>query len=363
MADQTTRPSFTLPFVSVDGLRQNTAVGFALDWGGMAISALVALIGALYYVQSTAVLRPLYDDSYITLTFARNLAEHGKLTFDGVHWSTGATSPLHVVLLATLLKLGAAPFFASMAFGVACQVALAAGVYLLTWSIFRDRFAALCGGCAIALTSYATMDAGNGLETGLFMSLLAFGFASYFLAHTRRARIIPGVLIGLAVLTRPEGIFLIPAVLVYHWIERPQGQPLIEYVKDAVALAGPGCVAFGGMLLLSLAVNGTIRRHRERQAAFLPGVPLASRGQDLDGRRPGRAVHRPDHPADRARVHHGKASRSSVHRLLLGTGADVLRAAVPRRPRALLLPLSAPDAAVHRRVRRCRASLIWCRSR
>ena len=218
MADQTARRPFALPFASVDSLRQNSLAAFALDWGGMAISAFVSLIGSLYYVQSTRVLRPIYDDSYITLTFARNLAEHGKLTFDGVHWSTGATSPLHVAILATLLKLGAAPFFASMAFGVACQVALAAGVYLLTWSIFRDRLAALCGGCAIALTSYAAMDAGNGLETGLFMALLAFTFASYFLTSTRRGRLIPGVLIALAVLTRPEGMFLLPAIVVYHWL-------------------------------------------------------------------------------------------------------------------------------------------------
>ena len=52
------------------------------------------------------------------MTFARNLAEHGKLSFDGVTWSTGATSPLHVSIMALLLKLGVAPITVDVYVGV-----------------------------------------------------------------------------------------------------------------------------------------------------------------------------------------------------------------------------------------------------
>src|SRR5687767_4475762 len=111
------------------------------EWAGLPVSMLAALATALHYVRSPEVLRPTWDDSYITLIFARNLAEHGKLSYDGVGWATGATSPLHVALLAVPIKLGAEPVFTAIAMGVAFSVLLAAAVYLLAWAVFRSHFA------------------------------------------------------------------------------------------------------------------------------------------------------------------------------------------------------------------------------
>ncbi|HWO74258.1 MAG TPA: hypothetical protein VNN21_11950 [Dehalococcoidia bacterium] len=224
----------------------------------MAFTAAVGLIAALYYVRAPDHLRPIFDDSYITLTFARNLADTGKLSFDSVNWTTGATSPLHVFLLAGLLKLGAAPFFTTIAFGVACNAALAAGVYLLAWALFRSRLASLLAALAISFTSYTALDAGNGLETSLFMALLAFALASYFLDRTPRGRAVTGFLIALLVLTRPEGAFMLPAVVIYRWIERAPGEPLRDYVRDCVLLAGPGTLAVAALALYSLVVSGSI---------------------------------------------------------------------------------------------------------
>jgi len=146
----------------------------------------------------------------------------------------------------------------TIAIGVVCNAALAVGVYLLAWALFRSRLASLLAALAISFTSYAALDAGNGLETSLFMALLAFALASYFLDRSRRGRAVTGVLIALLVLTRPEGGFMLPAVVVYRWIERPAGEPLRDYVRDCALLAGPGTLAVATLVLYSLAVSGSI---------------------------------------------------------------------------------------------------------
>src|SRR5688500_12028527 len=160
---------------------------------------LVALASALLYVRATPEMRPIFDDIYISLTFARNIAAHGKLSFDGESWSTGATSTLHVIVLAVMLKLGFAPFFTSIAVGVGGMMLLAAGVYMLAWAIFRDKIAALGGAIAISFMCYVPLDAGNGLETTLFMAMVAWAAATYFLSDSPRARILTGAFICLAV--------------------------------------------------------------------------------------------------------------------------------------------------------------------
>ncbi len=76
---------------------------------------------------------------------------------------------------------------------------------------------------------YTALDAGNGLETSLFMALVAFVGAGLFMWKTRIGRLVTGVLIALAILTRPEGGFLLPAVAIYAWVDRPEGQKLVDY--------------------------------------------------------------------------------------------------------------------------------------
>jgi hypothetical protein len=247
----------TLPALPA-GLQQNRAVAVLTEWYGLPLSALLGLVASLIYVLAPDTMRPIFDDSYISLTYAQNLADHGKLSFDGQSWSTGATSPLHVLIMAVPIALGFDPFRVSIGVGVLSHVALCVGVYLLTWAVFRSKLAAILGALAIAFTSFAALDSGNGLETSLFMALLSFAMASFLLLPTTRGRSITGVLIALLIWTRPEGAFLLPAVLVYRWLERPAGETVRTYLDDALLLVAPGVFALGTLVLYSLVVNGTI---------------------------------------------------------------------------------------------------------
>jgi hypothetical protein len=221
-------------------------------------AGVIGLVAALEYVRSPGVIRPIFDDSYISLHFARNLAEHGKLTFDGTNWSTGATSPLHVALIALGIKYGGEPIMTGIVIGVASHVGLAVSVYALTWAIFRSMLGGLLAAAAISFTALAAVDAGNGLETSLFMALVTASMAAFFLARRWYSKLFAGVLIGLAILTRPEGAFLLPAVFIYRFIAREKGEPFLYFVRDALLLCGPGTAALAFIAGLSLAVNGSI---------------------------------------------------------------------------------------------------------
>ncbi len=241
----------------MSGLLSHTS-SLLRDWYGLPLAALAGLLAALYYVLDPDVMRPIFDDSYISLAYAQNLADHGKLSFDGQAWSSGATSPLHVFVLAVVLKLGLEPFQASVYVGVASHALLSSAVYLLAWSIFRSRLTAALAALTIAFTSYAALDAGNGLETSLFMALVSLAMASFFLGKSPRARALTGALIALTFLTRPEGGFLVPAVLIYSWIDRDRADPLTSFFRDDLLLTAPAALAFGGISLYHLIVSDNI---------------------------------------------------------------------------------------------------------
>jgi hypothetical protein len=231
---------------------------FLIYWHGIPLAAALALLSAYIYVSSPRTLTPIFDDSYISATFARNLAEYGKLTFDGVTWSTGATSPFHVAIMAVLIKAGMDPITSGIAVGIASHALLAIGVYLLAFALFRTRLAALLAAAAIAFTPYAALDAGNGLETSLFMALVAFSSAFLFMWKTPTGRLVTGILLALSILTRPEGAFLLAAAVVYRWVDRAEGETLMEFARDAVLLAAPGVLVFGAMQAYSLAVSDIV---------------------------------------------------------------------------------------------------------
>ncbi len=248
----------SLPYTQMlSGLHGRSTVQIAARLS-LPLAAVIGLVASLVFVLAPGTNRPIFDDSYISLTYARNLAEIGKLSFDGETWSTGATSPLHVVIMAVPIALGIDPFSVSLGVGILSHALLAIGVYLLGWAIFHNRLAAFIGAFAISTAGLAVLDSGGGLETSLFMALLAFSMASYLLDGSPRGRLLTGVLIALLVWTRPEGALMLPAILVYRWIDRTEGEPLRDYAADGARLALPGLFAGGTIALLSLLVNGTL---------------------------------------------------------------------------------------------------------
>jgi hypothetical protein len=243
----------------------------------------IALVAALVYVWTPSTVAPTFDDSYISLSFARNLAEHGMLSFDGEHWQTGATSPLHVFSVAWLIRLGLSPIDASVSLGVACTVWLAIATYFLGWAVFRQRHVALLSGVFIATTPYVAFDAGNGLETSLFMALVTTTFAVFLLTPTVRGRMATGTLIGIAVLVRPEALALAPAVLLYRYVMRRKDETLNELIEDAFLLVGPAVLMFQINILYSVLAGDSFLGTAGAKMAFFQEEHWPIRQKLADG--------------------------------------------------------------------------------
>ena len=139
------------------------------------------------------------DDSWIHLSYAKNLLRCGYFTYNPGEIETGATSPLWAVILAAFLGVLRQPALAGKAAGLLCATACV-GASFVELRRVGGRVAAWTGALLLALDPMWVMSAGSGMEialTGLLLVLLA---RELRLARPARA----GMWMGLLVLARPD---------------------------------------------------------------------------------------------------------------------------------------------------------------
>jgi hypothetical protein len=159
------------------------------------------------------------DDTYIHLQYARSIVKGHPFQYHrGDGYSTGSTSPLYAVLLA--------PFVAVELDGTrAVPVTLLLGgvwlalTFLLLLRLGRQLGSPLAGWAAAALSctwGFVWICYFGGMETGLWVTLI-LAAASSFVAWSRQADPRPRswtmISAGLLPLVRPEGLFLLVALL------------------------------------------------------------------------------------------------------------------------------------------------------
>ena len=198
------------------------------------------------------------DDAWIHQTYARNLAETGQLAYLPGQPSAGSTSPAWSFLLSVGYLLGIDFRLWAYALGALSLAATAWLVYRLTLRLTpRQPVAALLAGLLCALEWHLVWAAVSGMETMLFTAL-SLALMEYLFSHLaeRRDQEGPqglrterqlvsaagiGLLGGLLVLTRPEGLGLvglvIAALLALPW---PPGkeQFKLRLLTAGIALAG-----------------------------------------------------------------------------------------------------------------------------
>ena len=151
------------------------------------------------------------DDAWIHQTYARNLARTGRLTYASEQVSLGSTSPLWTALLAVghLLRVPPVPW--ADALGVSCWLLLAWVSAALSRRLFpEDAGAALWVGLACLAEWHLAWAALSGLEITLF-ALLSLWLIERHAAGARPVCV--GLIGGLLVWTRPEGIVLVALLL------------------------------------------------------------------------------------------------------------------------------------------------------
>lgn len=154
------------------------------------------------------------DDAWIHQTYARNLVRDGRWAFVPGVSSSGSTSPFWTILLAVGYWLNL-PYrlWAYGLGGITLWLLTTGGMRLwrLLWPDWANK--AWLAGVALALTFPLTWAAFSGMETLLFAALglwvLALAMADEM--DGRRTAVL-GLLSGLLILTRPDGVLVVGLV-------------------------------------------------------------------------------------------------------------------------------------------------------
>lgn len=205
---------------------------------------------ALLYCWHTIQYDYLSDDTYITLRYAKNMAEGHGPVFNLGDPVEGYTSTLWTVLLAGTYKLGLDLVSTSRVLGgLFGLLAMALAMRLVRVLGPEDMppllpcivpFLMACNG------SFACW-AGSGMETMLYVFLIVLGFLLTFEKRHLAASLVAALLI----LIRPEGIVIVGTLGLYHLVRMKD-----VGLKFIVLWSLPPFVALAGLISFRLTMFG-----------------------------------------------------------------------------------------------------------
>ena len=220
----------------------------------MIIAGMVILIAVIYLLASGftySIGFPL-DDSWIHQTYARNLALRGEWAFRPSLPSAGSTSPLWSALLALGFLVGLSPYIWTYFLGLLSLFALAV---LCEWAVrklvisYTPRFPWV--GIFIALEWHFVWAGMSGMET-LLHGLIVTTVLVMLMTNTPRYLTL-GLLTGLSIWVRPDGLTLVGPVLMMILFNEHNAKSRITSLTKYM-------IGFGSLfffyLLFNLAIGG-----------------------------------------------------------------------------------------------------------
>ena len=231
------------------------------------LPVLAVVAGAIYWISQKATLGEIglpFDDSWIPMTFAKNILEHGAYSYHLKDMVTsGAMAPLQVLLLALLgLPLGV-DVAASFVLGIAAFAVASYALFRLALHVLdEDQRLAAVVGLLFVVSPLSASAAVSGLPTMLFTATILLSAMFY----VTRKPVWFFVFAGLAVWVRPEGLIFILAALVHllynHAFARkpettqPDAQPASR--RDTMIGAVVCAVLLVGYAVFNLVLSGSI---------------------------------------------------------------------------------------------------------
>lgn len=179
------------------------------------VIAFAALVAVLFYLVLSEIVYSIgfpLDDSWIHLTYARNLAEHGEWAYRLGERSAGSTSPLWTAILSIGFLIDLAPYVWTYLLGWIVLTLLAVYAENIARKIvssYKSRIP--WAGLFFVFAWHLTWSAVSGMET-LLHSLIIFVVLSTLISGSRRYLTL-GVLAGLSIWVRPDGLTLLGPLL------------------------------------------------------------------------------------------------------------------------------------------------------
>ena len=155
------------------------------------------------------VTREVHDDPWILYRYAENLAAGHGWTFNpGQPTENAVTSVLTVLLLAAALAIKIPIFVTSTALYIAGTWAAASFTYLTLRNVGHAVGGAAAGFLVVLAPPLISL---RGMETALYLGLIA---AAFYAVEGRR-RLVAGILLGLAIMARPDAAVVAAAVVAW----------------------------------------------------------------------------------------------------------------------------------------------------
>lgn len=188
-------------------------VRYAKDYGVLGIFCLLVSGGYLIYSLSNAGIGFPLDDAWIHQAFARNFVQSGTWSFQLGTPSGGSTGPLWGFILSTIYLLNFPEVIGTHIIGFLLLWGSSISAYQIGRLVFPGhRYTPLLIGILISLEWHLVWSALSGMETVL-MILISLQVFKWIL-EKRDNWWVPGVMIGISIWVRPDGLtFLGPVLL------------------------------------------------------------------------------------------------------------------------------------------------------
>lgn len=219
---------------------------FALAMASLALGFYILMLGS-----EPGLGFPL-DDAWIHQTYARNLAQAMEWSFIRGTPSGGSTAPLWSALLAPAHLRGGSPFVWTFAVGSLLLAGLGlVGRWAMGVFVPERSHWALAGLLLLVFEWHFVWAAGSGMET-LLMALVTCLVLVWIVArpgdYLRK-----GLLIGLSVWIRPDGLTLLGPLLFSAWFAEPAGKVKL---RSLLQVSAGFVLMFVPYLLFNMAVAG-----------------------------------------------------------------------------------------------------------
>jgi hypothetical protein len=255
-----------------------------ITWKSLIALALIATLSAGSFILfSKLVYRigfPL-DDAWIHQTYARNIAMYGEWSFVRGQVSGGSTSPLWSALLAPGFLIGLSPYFWAFFLGIISLWSLSLVIEIAARKLsesYRSRVPWV--GILILLEWHLIWSSVSGMETILFTLIITSVLV--MIAVGSRRYVLMGLLIGISVWLRPDGITLLGPIIFVVIIEKNSWRYRLNPILRIIMGFG---ILFALYMLFNLLIAGTPLPNtfyaKQAEYADLQQIPFYRRYFDI----------------------------------------------------------------------------------